>query len=80
MGELDEMREKIAKAIFCAFPDDYGLWEGQYYPSIRQACYDAADQILCLQTDICRIAMARKEAELPNVASSIIITGETQCQ
>lgn len=62
----DEMRDKIAKLIWCEGEEDDTGWETSYSFNHKDSTlYIIADEILSLETDTLRIAVVRKEGELP---------------
>ncbi len=62
---MDEMREKIAEYLYGCIPaSKVKGWEKASEP-VRQFFMVSANNILSLETDTLRLAVVRKEGELP---------------
>lgn len=78
MSELDEMREKIAQFLF-GFLEQTGMEDLRPFAESKQWYIEDVENLLNLQTKTCRIAVVRKEAELPETLIDELEYGDQTC-
>lgn len=70
--EYEEIREKIAKILFHQTTErDESDWESRAV-FVKKTYIERADQILTLETPTCRLAVVRKEPNLPYTGFSAL--------